>query len=387
MSQGRQFVAWQPLLTDHASFTLDALGRLSGRPVIAYASMLEDSTRKAQGWTGARLGQVLLRQLPRRGFFRFALARLRAHRDDVHLFGSPFQEPRLIACAVLAAWSGSEVYLISEPYSPRAEGYLQETGVLQGRLRAWLRPLLYRFYVHLLRPRLAGVFTISSLAFAQYRQAGLPTCRLFPFGYFVPGESLPPRTRPAAAGPLRLVFVGTLIRRKGLDLLLAAQRRLHERGVSVQLDVFGPGDPTSWFSATEAGVRYGGKIPFGTAQEVIARYDCLVLPSRYDGWGVVVNEALCAGVPVVCSDAVGAHSVVEAFQSGKVVPGEDPAALADCLLQLATEPGLLERLRSGAHKAAEKLQPAVAAAYLAQIVLSPPAVRPTIGPPWYPRPE
>ena len=60
------------------------------------------------------------------------------------------------------------------------------------------------------------------------------------------------------------------------------------------------------------------KIP-----EVICESDCLVLPSRYDGWGAVISEALMVGTPVICSDNCGAANVVTASNVGSVFSTND----------------------------------------------------------------
>ena len=87
---------------------------------------------------------------------------------------------------------------------------------------------------------------------------------------------------------LRIIFVGSLIRTKGVDLLVAAVKQLTAQGYALCLDIYGAGDWTA-IRPDVASIRYQGIIPFGKSQQVIAQYDVLVLPSRYDGWGVVVN--------------------------------------------------------------------------------------------------
>src|SRR4029079_5485547 len=73
--------------------------------------------------------------------------------------------------------------------------------------------------------------------------------------------------------------------------------------------------------------------------------DCLVLPSRNESFGMVVPEALAAGLPVVASDRVGADALVERGRKGWVVPAGDARALAARLLRAAQSPEELHRLR------------------------------------------
>ena len=387
MINSRMFITWQPVLTDHQAFTYQALAHEAGVPVVAYVTTIEDAVRKAQGWADTKVTSVERRLIPRQGFLRYCFQQLHEHRSEVHIFASPFQQPRLMLCIVLAAWLGIEFYLISESYSPRADGHLRETSQLFGKLKAKLRPWLYRAYGLLLRTHAAGIFTISQLALAQYQFAGVPSAKLFPFGYFIPSDPAVPMSsispEPCADVGLRIIFVGNLIRTKGVDILQAAVRSLASQGCKVSVDIYGHGDASS-IPANDGNVHYQGTIPFGQAQKVIAQYDLLVLPSRYDGWGVVVNEALCAGVPVVCSDTTGAGPVAASLGAGLNFTTGDSNSLSDVLARLLAEPALLKSMRIAVPQAAQALQPAVAARYMLDVIRAPVDLRATIHSPWYP---
>lgn len=67
------------------------------------------------------------------------------------------------------------------------------------------------------------------------------------------------------------------------------------------------------------------------AMRLLDASDLLVLPSRWDGWGAVVNEALMRGVPVLCSDRCGAASLVRHNEQGEVFPTGSVTGLRDAL--------------------------------------------------------
>ena len=385
MISTRKLITWQPVLTDHQAFTFAALGHKAGVPLISFVASIEDAVRKEQGWSDTQVRSLDRRLIPKGCFLRYCFQQLYKHRSDIHIFASPFQQPRLILCMMFAALLGIEFYLISEPYSTNADGYLNETSQLLGKFKAKLRPLLYRIYVLMLRGKSAGIFSISPLAFIQYKQAGFPTYKLFPFGYFIPVvEKLNQlkKYKYTDNSCLRIIFVGSLIRRKGVDLLQEAIKLLYDQGVKVNVDIYGSGN-LSLICSNHNAIRYCGKIPFGDAQDVIARYDLLVLPSRHDGWGVVVNEALCAGVPVVCSDAVGAGKVASVLGAGLCFASGDPASLSNVLAKVIKDPTLLEMMQASAPLAAEALQPDVAAQYMLNVIRAPAGLKSTIPPPWY----
>ena len=128
-----------------------------------------------------------------------------------------------------------------------------------------------------------------------------------------------------------------MIARKGLDHLLAAFAAVAARHSHVRLLLVGreaelPQMLKALPPEVRARVEYAGFQPPEALPRYFAQADVFVLPSRYDGWGVVVNQAIGAGLPVVCSDAVGAaYDLVEderkraPFPAGRY-PGAHAAA-------------------------------------------------------------
>lgn len=386
MQAQRRLISWQPVLTDHQAFTYQSLSKVAGMSMLAFVTSLEDSARKAQGWSDTQVDSILRKVIPAHGSLRYFYAQLKEHRRDVHLFGSPFQQPRLMVCMLMAMVLGLEFYLVSEPYSPQSVGYLKDENSTVARLKAWIRPLAYCTYVLCLRSRAAGIFAISRLAVMQYGAAGMPRKKIFPFGYFVPtaphANLRSNLTVPTAGSALRLVYVGALIQRKGVDVLSAAVQVARSRGYSVELDVFGPGDIPADLQNVD-GVSVRGPIAFGRAGEVISAYDFLVLPSRYDGWGVVVNEALAVGVPVVTSDATGAGVVARALGAGITFSAGDSDALAQVICDLADNPVLCRKLRDATLAASSLLTPDVAAQYMWDVIRAVPGQKALVPSPWY----
>jgi glycosyltransferase involved in cell wall biosynthesis len=90
---------------------------------------------------------------------------------------------------------------------------------------------------------------------------------------------------------------------------------------------------------------------FDDQKAVSATYrncDVLVLPSDFEPWAVVINEALAAGLAVVASDRVGAAAdLVRHGVNGMIFPHGDAAALEDCL-RTVTAPGTFESMKSAA---------------------------------------
>lgn len=188
------------------------------------------------------------------------------------------------------------------------------------------------------------ILVLSQLARDTFVRAGVDAARL---SVLTPGfdrRIWRPSTRPAAAGAaLRLCFVGNNAHRKGLDLLLQAFQRVRARHVDAELALVGDCDAGA---PDPAGVRVCGKLSQAQIAELYANSDCLVLPSRCDGFGLVVAEALACGVPVIVSARVGARDLVRPGGNGWVVPADDAEALAQRLVACADDLTALRGMRA-----------------------------------------
>ena len=143
--------------------------------------------------------------------------------------------------------------------------------------------------------------------------------------------------------PFTFLFCGQMIRRKGVDVLLVAFDRLVAKGVDAQLVLVGreadlPEFLTQVSPATLARIRYEGFQPPERLPGFFSRADAFILPSSHDGWGVVVNQALGAGLPVITSDAAGAGlDLVEDGVNGLRFAAGDVDALQRGMERLAAD--------------------------------------------------
>lgn len=353
---------WQPVLTDHQAMTFDSLRRVSGCEVVSYVLNDDNEDRKLQGWRFSEYKDLVIKKIPTRFRFIFFWKQIRSNMNAVHIFCSTFEKIDLFLCLLIALTLNVKVYLITEPYSTEAVGYLKDEGSVSARSKVLLRPLLYSFYCFLLRGRIRGIFTISELAAVQFMKAGVESSLIYPFGYFV-NANADSIDRDGSNGVLRLVFVGSLIKRKGLDILIEAVSAMRKDGFEVSLDVYGHGD-VSVFDLHGEGVQYCGAIEFGRTQDCIRNFSFLVLPSRFDGWGVVVNEAILSGTPVVCSDKVGASVLVNDGKLGFVFRSGDVDDLRRVLSKIHNFRSIEVEFRSSAKNFRSRISPERAAAYM-----------------------
>lgn len=151
----------------------------------------------------------------------------------------------------------------------------------------------------------------------------------------------------ASPGDLVVLSVARLAPEKGLSDLVRAVALAH--GAAPLLVVAGSGPERDGLTdeAHALGVRLVllGDVPWERLQEVYAAADVFALLSTREPWGVVVNEAMATGLPIVLSSTVGAApDLLEEGGNGFGVPPGDAAAAGEALAHLASDPGLREAM-------------------------------------------
>ena len=151
--------------------------------------------------------------------------------------------------------------------------------------------------------------------------------------------------RPEPRAP-SLVFAGSLVHRKGVDVLLDALDTPDLR--ELELHVVGTGPLREQLEGRAAGLRvtFHGHLEPEALRDLYARADVFVLPTRADPWGLVLNESMAAGCVPISTVAAGATAdLVIPEETGLVVPPEDPGALRAAIARLTSDHELRESLR------------------------------------------
>jgi alpha-maltose-1-phosphate synthase len=130
-------------------------------------------------------------------------------------------------------------------------------------------------------------------------------------------------------GKLRVIFVGALTQRKGLSYLLRAAERLKS---SVKLTILGKrvGECQQLDRALSVH-RWIPSLPHGSVLKEISRHDVMVFPSLFEGFGLVVLEAMSVGVPVITTPNSGAPECINDSKDGFLVPIRDVEAIVERL--------------------------------------------------------
>ena len=159
--------------------------------------------------------------------------------------------------------------------------------------------------------------------------------------------------------PFRVVAVGTVTPRKGIDTLVRGLSRL--AGVDWRLRVVGETatDPEHVAAlraladrlGVASAVTFTGRVSDAALRAALRRAHVLAVPSRYEPFGIVYVEGMAFGLPAIASTNGGASDVVDG-ENGALVPPADPDAVADAIEPLATDPARLARASRAARETA-----------------------------------
>lgn len=273
-------------------------------------------------------------------------------------------------CTVYAlmvkAFSHSRLILLWQGVSP-------ETGGGKGSFRLRLRRILSRYF------DLAICNTQSGISYLE-QLVGMPPEKVVRFiGEVADQESFPLRNGKgsmiARSKHPRFLFVGRIIRAKGVDRFLRACGELAESGVTdFSVVLVGKGPHQEEFAelahkyGIEQQIHWEGFVPYEHLGSYYEACDVFVLPSLEDTWGVVALEAMAFGKPVLCSRSAGSSELVEHGVSGFVFDPDKPEELAGYMRKLIEQPQLIARYGAAAKEIMEQYTPRRAAVTLSQII-------------------
>jgi glycosyltransferase involved in cell wall biosynthesis len=198
----------------------------------------------------------------------------------------------------------------------------------------------------------SAVIVASSYVRSTLQEHGFTDRPVFmiPYGSYTPTSEAKPIS---GQGPLRVLFVGSLGQRKGLSYLLDAIAML---GSAVSLTLIGQRTSDSCTPLDEALLihRWIPSLPHPEILAEMRAHDVLVFPSLFEGFGLVLTEALSQGIPVIATPHTAAPDLISDGVEGFLVPIRDSGAIAERLQQLSDDRDLLAQMSAAALTLAEK---------------------------------
>jgi glycosyltransferase involved in cell wall biosynthesis len=370
-----RIVFWQNMVALHQSAHVRALAA-KGHDVTFVAEVMISLERQAMGWRVPDLGQAKVVVTRDSGYVRELVAE--SPDDAVHVIGG--------VRGYRIGWVALECCLKAS----RRVGFLSEGADPRG-WKGSIRRILYRDYQRGFHGRIDFILAMGQLGVRWFRQVGYPEATVFPYAYLTERPTSW-QVQPAHADiaqTIDLLYLGQCIPRKGIDTALRALGNLCH--MEWRLTVLGDGpmrpqlEKMASCLGIQSRVRFLPFLPYSQALQILALSDLLVLPSRFDGWGAVVNEALMSGVPVICSDRCGASDLLRESWRGGVFDSESEAQLTQLLAQWMIRGKLSAELREKIKGWSHCIQGDAGADYLLTVFECVYGEGPRPEPPWYSR--
>ena len=219
--------------------------------------------------------------------------------------------------SLLAARGTGIPVVVSERNNPELQSF--------GPVWTWMRKQLY--------PRAFGLVTMTKGAMSLFP----PEQRAR--SWVIPNEANLPANLQSRRGQRVLAAVGRLVPQKGFDLLLEAFARIAAARPDWTLVIWGEGPERAALESKRRMLGLDGRVQLPGVSERpglwIETADAFVLSSRYEGWGIVLLEAMAAGLPVVSFDCrFGPSEMITHEEDGLLVPNGDVQALSEAMLRL-----------------------------------------------------
>lgn len=297
------FIFYQNILSMHQSAFLRTLSETDGNSVTLIVEDKEEFGRGKQGWQEPDFGKCTIIIAPSdEQLFSFVDIK-----DAIHVFTGMYAFPMVErAFKHSCKTSGLRRMVFSEPW--RSDGW-----------RGYLRVFRYRWLAWEYADKVEAFLLTGRLGVESYIRAGFPKEKCHEWGYYT---EMPDIT---SSSPLpvehvipRLIFIGTWDVRKNVLGMINVLKEL-----SIPFECFLLGDG-SLRPQVEAAVgddkrfQLIGNVPNKQIGGWLSACDILVLPSIFDGWGAVVNEALMCGTRALVSERCGAASLIISSAHGEV---------------------------------------------------------------------
>lgn len=200
----------------------------------------------------------------------------------------------------------------------------------------------------------AAFHVISNSTRDDLVSRGIPASRIEVIHPGIDSTWYRPDTHVARAAQPTFLYVGRLKRYKGVDIALRALVLARASGLEVEFEIAGSGDDRPRLETLarrlglEPAVRFLGYVSEEEKRRRLRAAWAVVLPSPKEGWGISNVEAAACGTAALASDSPGLVETVRHGETGFLVPHGDAAALAERMVALARDKGLVERLGAAA---------------------------------------
>ena len=318
---------WMNIPSYYQNDLFNELYKRLGKFEVIYAHE-QDLTRKKQGWNFNLMqnfeSKIINKQLNISQLVKYVYQ----NRKSTHIVNGIWAEKYFFFVLLLLNLFKADFLIYSEAPVPIKKRSLFKKILLDFMIIPISKCLIYRA---------KGFFAVSIFAENYFKSLGVKPEKIYRFGYFRNVEK--PDSVKNKSSINQLFFVGQLIERKGVFTLLESIKNLSEINSNFHLNIIGNGileEQIKMYIKTyhlENFITLQGVINSENVIQYIQQADLLILPSVFDGWGIVINEALQSHVPVLISDQCGAKELIQHEENGLVFEAQNVKSLGKQLLK------------------------------------------------------
>lgn len=285
-----KFIFWQNVISIHQSAFIKALSR--DHDVVLVAQEELTNQRKADGWNIPEMGNATILIAPNED----KIIDLLSVKDAKQVFSGIDAYPMVYNAFKKAISMGCDISVMMEPY--QWQGF-----------KGFFRRCKYSIHALRFGNSINHIFATGDLGVKVFRKAGFPHSKLHHWGYFTEQSiqnNLNENNTP------KIIFVGSIDKRKNILSLVEVANKHKDLYEDFFIIGGGPLEKELQNAIKDNDkIHFLGRLKNEAVASIIASCDLLVLPSLFDGWGAVINEALSQGTRVLCSENCGASSLLD----------------------------------------------------------------------------
>lgn len=372
-------IFWQNYNSIHQSSFFRSIAKFKKFRVTLIIQNEISKFRNDMGWYEPSLEGVEVYYLSKNEIEYKKFLKENSNKSCIHFFSGIKVYPRFREVFEEAIKLKCRIGILSEAFDLKGVNGGKWKGV--GRLlNNVIKRFQYEKYIEIILAK-------GDMAVQQYKKFGYPSEKILNWGYVVEPSTVN-NYQSIDDDKFTIVFVGAGYYRKGFDILLKSLSLIPSE-YNIKVDAYclkNESDRMPLPMGTDEG-RIEMKVFLSNSQlrENLAKYDLLLLTSRFDGWGAVISEGLTEGVPVVSSSACGASCLIKSDKLGAIFTNENASELAQRIIEQYNKGKVDVGLRSEIKEwAKESISGEAFAKYFCKIIsrLENPDIETTPLPPW-----
>lgn len=254
--------------------------------------------------------------------------------------------------------------------------FSERPDIMGNTIERFFRTIYFQFKYRYLRsifdPYVQAFLPLGGLGVSTYETYGWQREKMFPFMYnpIIHKNKNCSNIKTAKDGALRFLYVGRFYyKTKGLDILMNAVTHLEGKWHLDLVGGYGKNkDEVIAWAEKQPNVQYLGSWQSQDVCTNMMQYDVIIVPSNYDGWNLLPNEAIYAGIATIVTNEAVSDEIITTSGAGVVIPAHNSKAMAQAMQQAINDHELVEKWKENSKIFAIKISPQTVGRYFIDIM-------------------